>query len=78
MESADPERGCSRPKMGVQQEAELAAMLRQGAEKHCFQGGFCTYKLIASVIERRFGIRYRERAGAPGNAACLQPGTKRG
>lgn len=57
-----PKMGGSKPKMDAEQEAELAVILQQGAEKHGFQGAFWTYKRIAAVTESHFGIHYQPRS----------------
>jgi transposase len=47
-----------KPRLSVEQKAQIPTMLEKGAEAYGFRGDVWTAKRVAKVIEKTFGIRY--------------------
>jgi len=56
-----PKMGGSKGRMTPEQDAELAMLLSQGAVAHGFEGEFWTHRRVAALIERHFGVSYKDR-----------------
>jgi transposase len=54
---AHPPKGV-RPKLTVEQKAQIPSLLAKGAESYGFRGDVWTASRVAEVIERTFGVRY--------------------
>ena len=54
------------PRLSVEQQRQVLAWLREGAEAHGFRGELWPRKRVAVLIERNLGIRYH-----PGHASKL-------
>lgn len=54
---AHPPKGV-RPKLTVEQKAQIPALLAKGAESYGFRGEVWTASRVAEVIERTFGVKY--------------------
>ena len=48
----------AKPKLTVEQGAQLPVLLAQGAETFGFRGDVWTAKRVATIIRREFGVRY--------------------
>jgi transposase len=48
----------ARPKLTVEQRAQIPVLLAKGAESHDFIGDIWTTARVATVIRRAFGVRY--------------------
>jgi transposase len=55
-----------RPRLSAEQQRQILAWLREGAEAHGFRGALWTRKRVAVLIERELGIRYH-----PGHVSKL-------
>ena len=55
-----------RPRLSAEQQSQILAWLRAGAEAHGFRGALWTRKRVAVLIERELGIRYH-----PGHVSKL-------
>jgi transposase len=47
-----------KPRLSVEQKAQIPVLLAKGAEAYGFRGNVWTAKRVASVIENTFGIKY--------------------
>ncbi|GHO61492.1 hypothetical protein KSC_104670 [Ktedonobacter sp. SOSP1-52] len=54
---AHPPKGV-KPKLSIEQQAQIPGLLVEGAEAYGFRGDVWTGKRIAEVIYRSFGVRY--------------------
>ena len=54
------------PRLSAEQQSQVLAWLREGAEAHGFRGELWTRKPVAVLIERKRGIRYH-----PGHVSKL-------
>jgi transposase len=45
-------------RLNAEQEAQLPALLDQGAEAHGFRGNVWTTERVAAIIEKQFGVKY--------------------
>ena len=54
---AHPPKGV-KPRLSVEHQAQIPALLAKGAEAYGFRGDVWTAKRVAKVIEKTFGIKY--------------------
>src|SRR2546421_6360038 len=54
---AHPPKGV-RPKLTIEQKAQIPALLAKGAESYGFRGDVWTARRVAEVIKRTFGVSY--------------------
>ncbi len=54
---AHPPKGV-KPRLGMEQKAQIPGLLAKGAEAYGFRGDVWTAKRVAKVIENTFGVKY--------------------